>query len=364
MKKKRKKQKAIKNFIITTFIAAIIGAITNFIFYWFPTGEIHLNYMEERETFVSSLNSVGITSFENNYNCLREGCILNSYIENITDKNIAISKYKLVIDSIKPCEIPTADIITICNNNQLFMYVVNNGNVKLENAKVQLLAYNSGLNGPTEITNEMLSSIINTQDANNEIRIPDINPGQILKFATFNMNPDVFDRYNETFGIMSISIYVKTFFEDDEKSEISENPLGTLTNNNGNLDIVLGLGGYAESIKRNAIIDPYKNTPYDISLHTEFEIESHDTEFLQTYIFTEKTCEPTFHLEIKNAGKDYIQTKPITQKIFIPLYDDSLHLYNIKMWIDKYNIENYCYNEDPILQQEIEYNPKGDYISQ
>ncbi len=104
-----------------------------------------------------------------------------------------------------------------------------------------------------------------------------------------------------------------------------------------------------------------KKTPYDISLRTEFKIGASDTEYLQTYIFTEETCEPTFHLEIKTAGKNYLVTKPVTQKIFIPLYDDDIYLSGIKRWVEENGIENYQYNDNPSLQKEIEY--KVDFLS-
>lgn len=63
------------------------------------------------------------------------------------------------------------------------------------------------------------------------------------------------------------------------------------------------------------------------------------------------------------ADENYLVTKPVKQKIFIPLYDDSLYLYNIKCWVEENNIVNYQYNDNPSLQKEIEYNIKEDYIT-
>lgn len=363
---KRKKTKW-KNLIITTIISAFIMAIIARIDSWIPTGEVHLNSIKIRESFISSFNpyeELNSPEYNNgNKNYMSDGCMLNTYIENVTDKDVAISKYKLVVDSIDSFEIPTADIFSVCQNNQLFLYVVNNGNIKLENAKVQLVAYyqENGQINPIQMGHSMLSSIINIKDAHNEIEIPEIKSGQILRFATLDMSVDSFEKYKKMVG--NIEIYAKAFLDDGDRTEIGRNPLGDLVNHDGNLDIVLGIGGKADAIKRKAMIKLNKKTPYDISLHTEFKIDANSTEYLQTYIFVEKTCEPTFHLEIKRAGKNYLVTKPVKQKIFIPLYDDSLYLYNIKCWVEENNIVDYQYNDNPSLQKEIEYNIKEDYIT-
>lgn len=346
--------------IIATLIAPIIPLIFQ------NMRQIHINSLKIRESFVSPLiYNKSENLYESNINSsnyLSEGCMLNTYIENVSDKNIAISKYKLVVDSIDSFEMPTADIFSICKDNQLSLYVVNNGNIKLENAKVQLVAYykENGQINSIPIGHSMLSSIINIRDNNNEIKLPEIKSGQILKFATLDLNVDNFERYDKKSA--GIWVDVNTFFDDKYKTEIGCHPLGYLVNHNGNLDIVLGVGGDGEAIKRQVMIKSNKRTPYDIPLHTEFKINANDTEYLQTYIFTEKTCELTFHIEIKKAGKNYLITKPVRQKIFIPLYDPSIYLQKIKFWVEENDIENYHYNDNPSLQKEIEYDTKEDYI--
>lgn len=369
MKKEKENKSRCKKVIIGLLIAPAIMRIAELNverLYMKITSSIRLNSLKISESFVSVLSrseELGTLDYNNgNKDYMSKGCMLNTYIENVTDKNIAISKYKLVVDSIKPFEMPTADIFSICKDNQLSLYVVNNGNIKLENAKVQLIG-NYRDNGQTEsiqIGNSMLSSVIDTRDDNNEIKIPEIEAGQILKFATLEMSVDNFERNKKVFG--SIWIEVKSFIDDKEGTEIGRYPLGNLVNHDGNLDIVLGIGGEAKAIKRQVMIKLNKKTPYDISLRTEFKIGASDTEYLQTYIFTEETCEPTFHLEIKTAGKNYLVTKPVTQKIFIPLYDDMLYLYKIKRWVEENSIENYQYNDNPSLQKEIEYNIEEDYL--
>lgn len=327
------------------------------------------NTLQIKETFISPLNTYNRISSSEEVSDYKswlstEGCVLNAYVQNMTDKNIAVSEYKLVIDKVQATEIPYAEVVSLCSNNKMHLYVVNSGNAKLTNAKVKLSAYTYDMTNPNAINiDNVLSSIVNIQNEQCEIELPDVNAGQILEFASYDMNPNEYDNYLNNSEYVDIEVYANVFLKDDKKTDISSNYLGIIGNDeNGDLGLFTEGGSSAESIKRETIIDLSQKTPFDINLKTEFKIDANDTEFLQVAIFTKKTCEISFHVEIKKAGGNFIKSDVITQKILVPLYDTSMFLCNIQQWLEDNNITNYNYNDNPSLQEFINYKFDEEYI--
>lgn len=195
------------------------------------------------ESYASSLDNFEYSELQNDeYDWqFTEGCVLNTYVKNLINDNVAISKYKLVIDNIESAEISNADIFAYSSNNQLYLYVVNNGNNILTNAKVQISAfyYNNGDPNPNE-TNQ-LSKILNTETTNCIFDIPEIEPGRIFRFATFDFNIDAYREYQESLGNSTLQIYTNTFFDND--INISYNYLGYLEERENVLNIISAVGG-------------------------------------------------------------------------------------------------------------------------
>lgn len=321
------------------------------------------------ESFISPLNTYkSIESSEDVPNYRKwlsmEGCILNAFVENVTEKDIPISEYKLRIDDIQPVEIAGAEIFVVCSDSKVNFYVVNCGNSPLLNAKMKLSAYYSDyLNSQLiELEGGMLSSIINTQDKNNEVELPNVEPGEIVKFAAFDMNMSSYNECQNILGNKDIRIYANTFFDDNYRTDISKNYLGLFMDRGDGLEIVLAEGGSMNAIKREVIIDLKEDVPFDINFQTEFKIDASEIELLQIAIFPKSTCKLTFHLEMKEVGGDYIKSPPMTQQIFIPLYDCSFYLSRIRLWVQNNNIIDYHYNDDRILQETINYKFSEEYV--
>lgn len=327
------------------------------------------NTLQIKETFISPLDTYNRISSSEEVSDYRawlstEGCVLNAYVQNMTDNNIAVSEYKLVIDKVQAAEIPYAEVFSLCSNNKMHLYVVNSGNAKLTNAKVKLSAYTYDMTDPNAINiDNVLNSIVNIQNKQCEIELPDVNAGQILEFASYDMDPNEYNNFLNDFEYMDIGVYANVFLKNDKKTDISYNYLGIIGNDeNGDLKLFAESGSSAESIKRETIVDLSQKPPFDINLKTEFKIEANDTEFLQVAIFTKKTCEISFHIEIKKAGGNFIKSDIITQKILVPLYDTSMFLCGIQQWVEDNDITNYNYNDNPSLQEDINYNFNEEYI--
>lgn len=317
--------------------------------------------LEVKEVFISPLytyerieSSDDVSDYRNWLSS--DGCVLNTFVSNTTNRNVAISEYKLVIEKVEPIEIPCANIFALCSDNVLSLYVVNYGNTELVNAKAQFLGYcNYFSSETTKIEQEQLAAILNIQNEDCVIDIPITEAGQILKFASLDLNKEAFNHWAFTSGENDMSLNVNLYFGGKQKIEIDNNFLGYFGNEgrNGDFGLTWAMGGVLNPIIRDVVVELTEETPFDIYLQTEFNIKANNTELLQVTILPKNTCEITFHLEMKEAGGIPIKTDSISQKVLVPLYDIIGGLANIRLWVIDNNITNYSYNDDPSLQEFI-----------
>ncbi len=314
------------------------------------------------ETYISNLDSYyNETSIEIKDEWLMtDGCVLNAFVQNETNINVPISDYKLVIDDIEQTEISSAEIVACSSNNQLYLYAINNGNAKLVDAKIQLSAYYYEISNNYPKRIEMLSKIMGAKNENCIFDIPEVEPGEIKRFATFEFNLDSYYECLESVGNINIDVYAESFLSDG--TNISYDYLGTIREYENQLDIAPSVGGTTDSIDREIIIDITKETPYDIFLRNDFQIDSYNTEVLKLAIFVPKTCKITFHIELKEAGGGYVKSELMTQEILIPLYNIENNNTDIRIWIMNNDIIDYHYNDDPQLQESIKYKAYEKYF--
>lgn len=115
-------------------------------------------------------------------------------------------------------------------------------------------------------------------------------------------------------------------------------------------------------MERSLSIDVDNDKGRELRIPANFVIDGYNVKNVFYVLYPTSSCEVTFHANLKCAGeKRYIETEKFTKKIYIPLYkEEGGNFDSVRGFIEKYDIDKYYYNSNPIIQKEINYIPMED----
>lgn len=292
-----------------------------------------------------------------------------STVAKISMKNMKLSSYRVTDSYIK--------IEDIKQNNIEYLYILANQS-DIKNSHIQLYAINNGQKMINESTLE-----ISILDDNTNIDISyfnqteitqtiyDLKPGEIRKLKEIHI-PEQFNNFCIQNNISHLGIYCKSNQFDNIPEELS------FRNNNGHLLGLLlvtdsgiefdsdgsGAPGDEKTSYDQISVDVDKDNGKEIKFKTNPII--YDQLDLITEIFPDKSCTITYSLHYILDGDKEISSENITTNIFVPMYgqnfEESDTIYNkldgriLKNQISSHNIDNYQYNSNKEIQNEIAYN--------
>lgn len=303
------------------------------------------------------LNNMDARDYSNQYleKSWDLGCILSVYISNKKMSQIMVSETSVIIDDLKKKVKPKVYVIGYYSKlyNTLSLYVINNGMGYLENGDICIRAqYYDESNSFRELTKDQILSLIGT---NNIIELSNLTGGEIRKVVDYELNESII---KDLRGIWVRCEIIEK--KDDHIVEINNQNIGIIGYYDGEIGISYGEGDNSnEVVERSLIIDVDADKGKEMKLPANFTIGQKSEKCILYTLYFTSSCEVTFHAKVRCAGeKDEIETEKFTQEIYVPLYkEEDEFLPSVRKFIEKYEIDTYYYNSNPIIQKEINYDP-------
>lgn len=283
------------------------------------------------------------------------GCILNTYVYNNKEKPVAVMETSIIIDNVDKLIEPKVIVIAIYSENDklLNLYAINNGLAEFYKGKICISAkmLNDDKNMQEELSKDKQDFLLGTDD---EIEIKNLTGGEIRKIVSYSMNEEMAKEIAPLwifYNIVDESNYLRA--QGEKECLILFDCV------NSELSVSYAEGDSSdEVIERTLIIDVDNDKGKELNVPAYFMVEGNSWKNILYILYPTMSCDLTFHAKYKCAGEEKsIETEKFKQKIYIPLYTDDDFYMSLRRFIDKYNIETYYYNSNPIAQKEIEYVP-------
>lgn len=372
---KTKKNKSSQFFSWPKIIASILSILAIvYTAFWTGVGdslkESVLNYfrsVEYIDSYITPdysaeyLNTVDAVkryaeSYENKI--LNESFSFNTFIENNKSVPVFLTKSTIIIDKLEKTHRPYVYVLGIYNKDQeeFSIYAINNDLVDLKNGLVEISGsiIRKNTNQKEDISEDFLCQAFTGVDTM-VLDIKDLKGGEIRRIANYKLDLSFFDDTN--------FLYLHYCLTESGNSEVLEEAgLGFFAILNDEVGYLYAQGDYEEhSVQRYVVVD-VENILSEkksnlINVVTQTYIEPQSVFNVEYNIFPTESCVLTFHSEIQYTGSDTtIISDQHTQEIYVPLYKtDDLFWYTVRKFIEKYEITDYFYNSNPVIQKEIDY---------
>lgn len=281
------------------------------------------------------------------------GCVLNSYVQNNKKRPVSISETAIIVDNYQKMIMSKIYIIGMYSemNDEFFLYAINNGSKNINNSEVEINIkyYNEEKKKMDDLDKNELESFLN---GSNIIKIEDLSIGEIRKIATYKLNNVLLQEKG------AFTIYYDVAYKEKNRIEHFKQGIGIICDVDSKIKFsLLDEFGGEEMIERSVIIEDNIGSIYNIPAN--FIVGENNLKNVLYSIYPISSCELTFHAKFKCAGEDKeIETEQFVQKIYVPLYKEEYgFFYTVREFIEKYNIDSYYYNSNPVIQKEIIYSP-------
>lgn len=355
---------SLSTLIITTIITAFFTEITTKFSQDYLNKGNGVEYVDEliAPLFTSDPNKSieEVKEYSNNYNSeiLSDGCAFNTYVKNKKDSSVIISETAIIIDSIDALDELSIFIMGIysINDNMFTVYAINNDLKDFSYGHIELSGYLSKYDEniiEEKISDEAFECIFQSINNNSSvISIDNLKGGEIRKIDEIEIVSSYFKNNS--------SIDLKYQVYDDSNGKLMQDLyFGVLVKRNNIIEYVPSeIGAPDNIVERVVVLDTEKLNINDrINIPSNIPIKENETINILYNIFPTSSCNLSFHASIKCAGEDeYIESNRKEHKIYVPLYKTDYYAWDsIRNFIKKYNIENYYYNSNPIIQEEIDY---------
>lgn len=285
-----------------------------------------------------------------------KGCVLKAYLTNKNEYSVTVAGSTLVVDEITAIEEPKPVILGYVDQNQLSIYVLNDGNQKYEGSiEIGMKYYNESIMEQDYLEEDIVSEILNSKSESTKISLE---AGEIVRIKKFDVSFSKLDRWMKE-NKKNPGIYVIGKCTNSVTGEKDEFSMGCLyAADSGRVYFLRGQGDeYENTIVSPVIIDINGEVPKEYPIAEGYNIDSMSAKNIQMILLPKKSCKIKFHGIIEIAGKDSIYTSTFEEKIIVPLYKNGAdNLYSdVVSYLVTQNIDHYYYNEDSFVQSQIAY---------
>ena len=287
---------------------------------------------------------------ESQESCFR-GCLLHGFFSNVSDSSIAIEKLNLVVDNIHARSYQRVDVIMHFFEDRLRLYIVNNGNVGVGDFRFSLAASWFDLDSKEYVLDEQDLRELLGNDFKPEYQIDFLEAGEILEFASFRPNMEVFtSNYLQSNWLIFHGIIAGV----TEKHK--DRYMGTLLIQDNKFAFSYCQGGGPDDTEKYALeLHTKDQMPKVFGLPADFSVAAMSDKHIQVAVYPDETCMLQFHFEMKgNTIKHCIISEKEKVTVYVPMYEtDSGFYHTLREWLMKNQFSHYRYNQDRLLQKDI-----------
>lgn len=295
---------------------------------------------------------------------LERGFILNLFLHNEKTSPVSIAETSVVVDEIKKIEEPKVYVLAKHReeDNIFSIYILNNDLGEFSKGTVRVTGFcdSSCIKGQKEMTEEEITkAVFSLQEGENiDIPVSSVKGGEIRKIADHTIDLSLFEPYT--------NITLKYEILDEKNQCIQGDYIGFLTEVDGSPKYAYTAGeGEDLQVHRTVLVDTENDMGKELKLPGSFKMESENVQNVLYTILPTSSCVLTFHVNVKCAGESKkLTSQQYIQRVFVPLYrEQGRFWYDVRNFLEKYEMDIYEYNSNPILQKEIAYRPE-DYLTE
>lgn len=278
--------------------------------------------------------------------------LLKAIVENPSIKTIPVARTWLVVDKVSPFQVRELEVLGHLMRGKFVVYVVNNGYSDIENINIHLQGNIDTDDGKERLTDDQLAKLLCCGINDLYFTISKLIMGEINCIAEFFVDVRMLTKYSQGRNW----IYICKDVTYDQSIQRHYNFLASLVLNNNQLGVIYSEGDGMDIERYQVEVYMENKFPEMKELPVEFAVDSKKYMQIQVATSVDQSGTIQYHFEIEPAGMKKVISEQKEVNIAVPVYKtDGGYFYELREWLDKNNIISYKYNDNPIIQKDIEY---------